>query len=374
MDDPFDLPPDVLRRIPLFRELSKVLAWSGGPVNWDLARQIAMSVAAETGVTNASSGAEEIVENVRLAELWLAETMTLPANAMTSARPVAPIDWAEHASVALGELIDPIAAKLQRAMDDVKADPADPIAGAIGQLAPMFMGMQAGTIIGELAKDITGTHELGFPVGEGDLVLVVSSIDAHAAARGVDVRAARQWVALVAAAHRALCESFPLVRAQFFASYHDYVSSLDVDIAEGMAKLQSLDFTDPSRLQEMLGEHSLFTPQASPGTAKAAERVVRLLALIDAHVHAAAAFAGVRLGDVTRTSVAFAGGSKGAQLLDSFIGLERGHDQLRARAFAGDVIARGGWEALNGMWDEPDALPSDAELSDATSWLARVRP
>ena len=36
-------PEDLLGKMPLFAELQKLMSWSGGPVNWDLARQGAIS-------------------------------------------------------------------------------------------------------------------------------------------------------------------------------------------------------------------------------------------------------------------------------------------------------------------------------------------
>src|SRR4051812_24411931 len=36
-------PEDLIAKMPLFAELQKLMNWSGGPVNWDLARQGAIS-------------------------------------------------------------------------------------------------------------------------------------------------------------------------------------------------------------------------------------------------------------------------------------------------------------------------------------------
>src|SRR3712207_7587270 len=36
-------PDELLAKMPLFAELQKLMTWSGGPVNWDLARQGAIS-------------------------------------------------------------------------------------------------------------------------------------------------------------------------------------------------------------------------------------------------------------------------------------------------------------------------------------------
>ena len=45
-DDEPEHSDDVTGKIPLFAELQKLLSWSGGPVNWDLARQMAISAIA----------------------------------------------------------------------------------------------------------------------------------------------------------------------------------------------------------------------------------------------------------------------------------------------------------------------------------------
>src|SRR5580698_4560460 len=37
---------DLAGKIPLFAELQKLMSWTGGPVNWDLARRIAISTVA----------------------------------------------------------------------------------------------------------------------------------------------------------------------------------------------------------------------------------------------------------------------------------------------------------------------------------------
>jgi len=387
MEDPFDLPqghpldlpPEVLQRIPFFRELSKVLAWSSGPVNWDLARQIAVSVAAgERAETRLpGSDAAEIAEHVRIAELWLADAAGFPSPShLVAARAATAVDWAEHATTAFAELIDPIAAKMQRALTDATHSDDNPIAGAVGQLAPMFMGMQAGQIIGTLAGEVTGSHDVGLPAHDDSLLIVTPAIDEIAVDASLDRRAVRQWVALRAAAHRMIYEGFPFVRAQFFASYHDYVSSLDVDLAEGLDRLRSLDMTDPARLQEALGDQNLFTPTPSGETAKAAERVTSLLGLIEAHVDIATRNAGTRAGDVAPIAAAFAGrassATRGGELLESFIGLDRTAGRAPAHAFVDAVEHRAGWTVLNRMWEEPDAVPTAAEIEDPHAWIARV--
>jgi putative hydrolase len=386
MDDPFNLPPEALGRIPLFAELAKVLSWKGGPVNWDLARQVAVSVAAGERPSRPvlADDHETVAQGVRLAEMWLEESALVPAAThLVSARAATPEDWAEHASAALAELIDPVASKAANAASIENLPlPSGMDAGtlgqALGQLAPMFMGVQAGTVIGTLSREITGSHELGMPAGEGDLLLIIEAIDDLARGYDLDVLATRQWVALRAAAVRMIFEAFPLVRAHFFSLYHNYVASLSFDISEALGRLQGMDLSDPAKMQDALGDEGLLAPKSSPETAGAAARVNGLLRLIDAHVATAVAAAATRAGDASRIEEAFrrrtADLDRGARMFSSFIGLDPSHGRREASAFVREVHTARGFAALNRMWDEPDAFPSDQELGDPTAWLTRVFP
>ncbi len=384
MDDPFNLPPDALGRIPLFAELAKVLSWKGGPVNWNLARQVAVSLAAGERPSREVGGTdhEMVAQSVRLAELWLEESAGMPtAVHLTSARAATPEGWADHASTALAELIDPVASKAATAtsLENLPL-PGGVDAGAIGQalaqLAPMFMGVQAGTVIGTLAREVTGSYELGMPTGDSDLLLITSAIDDFARDYGLDPLATRQWVAVRAAAVRLIFESFPLARAQFFSLYHNYVASLTFDISGALGRLQEMDLSDPAKMRDALGDDGLLAPQASAETAAAAERVTGLLRLVESHVSIAVSAAAARAGDVARIDEAFrrraSDVNRGARMFASFIGLDPSDGRREAGAFIRTVHDAGGFAALNRIWDEPDGLPSESELSEPAAWIARV--
>ena len=394
MDDPFELPPDVLRRVPLFAEISKVLSWSGGPVNWDLGRQIAVSVAAGDAPAAAVTEQDhaEIAEHVRIAELWLTDAVAMPTPAhLVKARAATPADWAEHATSAFAELVDPVAAKVARAMGDQASSPAVPeqselpggidpgmIAQALGQLAPMFMGIQAGTTLGSLAQEVTGNHETGLPTSDDELLLVVPTIDQFAAGYGLDRRSTRQWIAARAAAHRLVFEAFTGVRGQFFARYHNYVASLDIDLADGLQRLQQLDLSDPSRLQDAIGDEGLFSHASSPETVRASEAVTTFLAVVEAYTEAAVRAVAERAGDHGRIAEAYArrvaDGGEGRRMLATFIGLEPSERRRDAEAFVGEVAARAGWPAFARVWEDAETFPTDAELADPSAWLTRVAP
>ena len=70
-----------------FQQLGQMLSYEGGPVNWDMAKQIArqtVSQGTSDGVKDASVGSAErtaVQEAVRLADLWLDDATSLPSGA-----------------------------------------------------------------------------------------------------------------------------------------------------------------------------------------------------------------------------------------------------------------------------------------------------
>jgi hypothetical protein len=64
---------------PFFAELEKLLSWQGGPVNWELAKQVAAKTvgADDPPVTDADE--EATAAALRIADVWLDPVTQLPA-------------------------------------------------------------------------------------------------------------------------------------------------------------------------------------------------------------------------------------------------------------------------------------------------------
>src|ERR1700712_3918112 len=71
-------PEDLMGKMPLFAELQKMMSWSGGPVNWDLARQGAISQLAAGHQPSSDGERTAVAESLRLADLWLDQGTALP--------------------------------------------------------------------------------------------------------------------------------------------------------------------------------------------------------------------------------------------------------------------------------------------------------
>lgn len=385
-DEPFELPPDLLRQIPLFAELAKVLSWTGGPVNWDLARQIAVALAAgeETVHDVSASDEAELSEGVRLAELWLQEEPGLPSPPrVATVRALTPSRWAERAT-SLREVVDPLAAKVAAAMAEQSQQLGpESEAGMLGpvlqQMAPVFLGIQAGVALGSLATAVLGSYDLPLPLAEeGSIDIVVPAVDAVADSYGLDRRETRLWVSLHQSAHRFTFESLPGVSAHFFALFHNYVAALDIDLSGAFDRLQSLDITSPERLREAMEDQGFFGLVDSPATRSALERVQRFLALVEAFADRAVDSAAARLPTAGRISEAMARRraepAQGERMFANFVGLDVPPEHVRAaETFCHGVLTAAGWQALLRLWDDSEFLPTETELSEPALWLARIQ-
>src|SRR4029453_7745053 len=111
---------DFFGRIPLFREFAKLMATASGPVNWELARQVAVATAAgaeDLGMlpqlprpapAPEPGEARSWDDRLRLAELWVDPVTSLPGPGVAlAARPVTPPDWAEAILGGLPPLVEP---------------------------------------------------------------------------------------------------------------------------------------------------------------------------------------------------------------------------------------------------------------------------
>src|SRR3954449_5113314 len=70
-------------QIPLFAELQRLLSWSGGPVNWDLAKQLARQTLAGESAAVTPADRAGTAESIRLADLWLDDVTDLPSGVQT---------------------------------------------------------------------------------------------------------------------------------------------------------------------------------------------------------------------------------------------------------------------------------------------------
>src|SRR4051794_33997215 len=260
---------DPFSDIPLFREIQRVLMSSSGPVNWELARQVGIAVAASSGEDPppGPDDARSFEETVRAAELHVAQLTGLePPADVVRVEAVRRSQWVEAPIRALKALVEPAAAKMGQAfntMPQPEGEQLPPMAGAVlQQVVPLLLGAQSGTAFGVLAQRAFGGSEVPVPRPSASTVsFVVANVTAFERDWSLPAVEFRAWVALREVVHR-FEFARPWVRGHVLGLLRDHAANLSVDMGQLMERLEGLDPMNPEALQDLMRKgDDLLTPQ-----------------------------------------------------------------------------------------------------------------
>ncbi|AZQ73427.1 MULTISPECIES: zinc-dependent metalloprotease [Streptomyces] len=369
-----------------FQQLGQMLSYEGGPVNWDMAKDIARQTVArgtadgskDASVTDGERAA--IQEAVRLADLWLDGVTSLPSGAGTAVA-WSRAEWVESTLPVWKDLVDPVAERVGAAMGGVLPEEmqamAGPLLGMMRSMGGAMFGTQIGQALGVLAGEVVGSTDVGLPLGPaGKAALLPVNIEAFGSGLEVPQEEVRLYLALREAAHQRLFAHVPWLRSHLFGAVEGYARGIKVDTSKLEDVVGQLDPTHPEQLQEAL-QQGMFQPEDTPEQKAALARLETALALVegwvDAVVHAAAAPhlpSADRLRETLRRRRASGGPAE--QTFATLIGLELRPRRLRdaSRLWASLTDARG-LEGRDGLWEHPDMLPTAADLDDPDGFVHR---
>src|SRR6266705_1681487 len=300
---PFGAMGDPQRFADALRQFADMLSYRGGPVNWDLAKNVArhaIVAAGDPSVLDAQR--REITEAVRLADLWLDEAAEFPSG-IRRIEAWSRSEWLEATFPVWAKLCDPIAAKGVEAMSGMfNADPGqlgeevpDEVrqalgalggAGGLGGLAAMMrqlggamIGSQTGTAVGELAREVIGSADIGLPLGpEGTAALLPAGVAEFGRGLSVSEDEVRLFVAMREAAHQRLFSHVPWLRARLLGAVEDYARGIKVDPESLRDAMQQIDLENPEAITEAMSGAATFQPEDTPEQKAALARLETLLA------------------------------------------------------------------------------------------------
>ncbi|MDF3289504.1 zinc-dependent metalloprotease [Streptomyces silvisoli] len=369
-----------------FQQLGQMLSFEGGPVNWEMAKDIArqtVAQGAQNGTKDASVGDSEraaVGEALRLADLWLDGATSLPSGSGASVA-WSRAEWVEATLPAWKELVDPVAERVGAAMGGVLPEEmqamAGPLLGMMRSMGGAMFGTQIGQALGVLAGEVVGSTDVGLPLGPaGKAALLPVNIAAFGSGLGVPDEEVRLYLALREAAHQRLFAHVPWLRAHLFGAVEGYARGIKVDTARLEDAVGQLDPANPEALQEAL-QQGMFQPEDTPEQKAALARLETALALVegwvDAVVHSAAAphlpSAGALRETLRRRR---ATGGPAEQTFATLIGLELRPRRLRdaSRLWASLTDARG-MDGRDALWAHPDMLPTAEDLDDPDGFVHR---
>jgi putative hydrolase len=386
------------------RQFADMLSWRGGPVNWDLAKNVArhaIVAAGDPSVLDAQR--REITEAVRLADLWLDEAAAFPSG-VRKIEAWSRSEWLEATFPVWAKFCDPIAAKGVEAMsgmfnadsaqlgEDVPEELRQALGalgggagglGGLGGLAAMMrqiggamIGSQTGTAVGELAREVVGSSDIGLPLGaEGTAALLPAGVAEFGQGLSVDAGEVRLFLALREAAHQRLFAHVPWLRAYLLGAVEQYASGITVDVARLQEAMPEVDITNPEALRDALSGEGLFRPEDTPGQKAALSRLETALALVEgwvATVVAAAARERLTHADALAEAIRRrrATGGPAERTFATLVGLELRPRRLREATtiWQGLTEARG-IEGRDALWAHPDLLPAADDLENPDAFV-----
>jgi putative hydrolase len=354
-----------------------------GPVNYDLARQLASSaIGFVAPVPESTSSA--IADAVRLAETWLDGATALPAG---TTRTVAwtPTDWIDNTLDTWKRLCDPVAEQISTVWASALPQEAQAMAGPLlammSQMGGMAFGSQLGQALGKLSKEVLTSTDIGLPLGpKGVAALMPEAVDALTEGLEQPRSEVLTFLAAREAAHHRLFSHVPWLSSQLLSAIEAFAKGMKIDMSgiEDMAQgLNPASLTDPSAMEQLLSQ-GMFEPKATPEQTAALERLETLLALIEGWVQTVVIAAlGDRLPGTSALSETLrrrrGTGGPAEQTFATLVGLELRPRKMREAAALWEKLTEAvGADARDAVWQHPDLLPRGEDLDDPAAFIDRA--
>jgi putative hydrolase len=397
--DPMEMSA-ALAQIPLFRELQRLLASQGGPVNWEIAGQIARAVAQARGPGASPGRGDQAAyeEAVRLAQMRISALTGLESPpSITRVELADRTAWVNANLEAFRPFVERLAKGLQSQFGGGLGALGGgfssqlglpPFGGGEGEgmanlgvgaffgvLGPLILGLEIGFLVGFLSREVLGQHDLCLPRGDpSKLWFVIPNIAEAQQGLELDPRQFQMYLAIHEVAHQLEFTSIPWVRPHFTGLVERFIDAAELDSSEAVSRLQSLG--DPEQLNRLLSHPEELLPMLiTPPQQELAREIETLMAVLEGYVEwiidrigaemlpeCAKIREGLSRRRAERSSV--------ERLLEGLLGIDLKPAQYRAGVrFVAAVAAA---DQLNKLLEGPAAFPTPAELGEPAKWLSRV--
>ncbi len=385
-------------------EMFRIMS-SPGPVNWEIANQLAIAIATDGSPEDkiATTDQDQLADLVLAAktlvtnETGIAATLTTPLKVVTRA------DWAATQLDALRPVIVALADAISKALTpealegligsttpeelglpEIPGLPTESFSAVVPMLAPLLLGVQAGSMIGHLARHSLGIYDLPLPTeDEPTLIFVIANLDEFENAWSLERADLRFYMAIHELIHASVC-SVAWVRRRLVALATDYVSAYEFDGTTAESGLDggifaSLDPSDPSSFQELanhpeellgalrndrqrliLDQARVFHAVLEGYADTILEHIGRPLIVSFNQIHEAMARHRIERGEAER-------------FIEGLLGMAAGREDFeRGAAFCRGVVERNGIESLHRLWENAAMEPTESEFAAPGLWLARI--
>jgi putative hydrolase len=369
------------------------------PLQWELALQLAQSVASDNATEDNPDPLDRIrlEELVRIAELHVADVTGMTTTA--SGRPLEITvanrgEWARQRLESSRQLFEEIAGALAPVRGAEVEAPEDPLEDDdetkqlqglftkwASAVAPAMIGMQFGSLVGHLAHRSLGQYELPLPRGAVDSIVIVP---ANLKQFSEDWSLPPDDVALYVAvrdvvSHAILSRPHVADRLAKLLVRHAQGFRPDPNALQRRLGEAGGDMSDLSELSQLLGDPSALGELVdSPEQRQVNAELGALSAAILGYVEWVSETIATRAVSA-RSSIEEAlrrrrmePGEEG-RAADALLGFPLDQETVdRGLAFVRGVLERGGDSELAMLFVRPSSLPTPAEIAAPGLWIERV--
>ena len=381
--------------LPFFGDMMKAIS-SQGPLQWDVAHQIAMTTALNGNTAEANVDPADRINLETLAPIAQlhVETHTgLSTNPTDHPRTLLVVNkstWCHHTLEAYKPLFTTLASSLSGVdvmpKDSPELDSQDSMAtmmaGLAKMMAPAMMGMSVGSMVGMMSQHAFGQYDIPLPREPiHQLLLVPSNINSFATDWSIPIDDVRMWVLIQElTAHAVL--GVDHVRETISATVRRYVAGFRPNPTAMFERMTGIEVNndDPmAMLQKFLSDPSLILGAVRSKEQEALSptldaMVAAVIGYID---HSVDAVASRVLGGGTQIAEAVrrrrVESSSNDVFLEQLLGLRLTRQQIdRGRTFIDGVVERAGTDGISQLFSAPGNLPTPSELDAPGLWLARL--
>ena len=387
--------------IPLFGDLAKAMSGQG-PLQWDVARQVAISTATNGTNTEANVDPSSRVSLEQLAPIadmhvrnYTGLTTCTSSGSGTALPNIVVTNhstWAHHTL----ESYKPLFTQLATALSNPSADAPQPgteldsetdqitamMLSLNKMMAPAMMGMSIGSMIGQLSLRAFGQYDLPIPrKPKNQILLVASNVEQFANDWSIAVDDMRMWVLIHELTSHAVL-SVDHVRDSINQQISKYIAAFRPNPNALMDRLTTMDLgtTDPmAMMQKFLTDPTIILGAViSPEQERQAPVLDAMIASIIGYIdHSVDAMEALVLGGGKQIAEAVRRRRVESAPHDSFVeqllGLRLTRQQVeRGHAFAAGVTERAGHDGLSQLFAKAGNLPTPSELDASGLWLARI--
>ncbi|MGA0078124.1 MAG: zinc-dependent metalloprotease [Candidatus Nanopelagicales bacterium] len=357
------------------------------------AKQIARNLVVQAGDASVSENEKTAVNKaVSLAQTWLDAVTSFPAHT-TQSFAWSRSEWIETTMPIWQRLVEPIAKKVQgnlgtnlEGLVQGEGLPPEmmamitPMMEALKPMSTAMFNMQVGNGIGELAKDVLSSNEIGLPL-TNFLIPALLPRNIREFAQGINLEESEVllFLSIREAAASRLFANTGWLGPRLLGAIEEYAQGIGINTEKINQAMQEIDPMNPESLQQILGA-GVFEAELTTGQKNALNRIEFLLALIEGWVEQVTLTAAegkltnlVALKETMRRRRAAGGPAE--KTFSSLMGLQlRPKLNREAAEFFEKYSQLKSNEERDQLWSHPDLLPSPEQLENVEEFIAQQMP